>query len=363
MATIPQQVTDPIAHAIYEHYKGTYGKDKQRPYLGASSIGKSCSRALWYGFRWAKAPEFSGRMFRLFQSGHLQEPRVVKDLRGIGCQVYEVDPQTGRQWSYSEESLGHHFAGNMDGQVKGVPGAPRTTHVLEIKTSSEKSFRTMQKQGVKEAKPEHFAQMQIYMHWSKLDRALYIMVNKDNDEIYTERVEYDKAFALGLITKAKAIIESPTPPAKISSDDTWFECRFCDYHSLCFSEAAPAVNCRTCAHSTPSMDGHGAWTCGRYGGAEIPQEGQREGCDGHRYIPILLENFARPVDTAEDGDAVVYETKNGGRFINGDPDDFGQYISSKEIHSVADKSSLTDVRVIELRNQLNDQFPGARLVG
>ena len=178
MAAIPMQVTDPIAASIYAHYEDVYGSEKQRPYLGASSIGKPCSRALWYGLRWAKAAKFSGRMYRLFQTGHLQEPRVLKDLHAIGCKVEGIDPSTGRQWSFSEESLGHHFAGNCDGVISGVPGGGTKRHILEIKTSSAKAFAILQRDGVKKAKPEHFAQMQIYMHWAGLDRALYFEIGR-----------------------------------------------------------------------------------------------------------------------------------------------------------------------------------------
>jgi hypothetical protein len=358
MAIIPQTVVNPIAEAIYSHYKAVYGSEKSRPYLGASSIGKPCNRAHWYSFHWAKPAQFSGRLYRLFQSGHLQEPRVLKDLRAIGCKVEGIDPATGKQWSFSEESCGHHFAGNLDGVITGVPGAPKTRHVLEIKTSSDKMFKVMLKDGVQKSKPEHYAQMQIYMHWSKCDRALYFVVNKDNDEIYTERVEYDKAFALGLIEKSRAIIESNVPPARLSDDPTWFECKFCDYQAICHGQDLPAVNCRSCAHSTPVMTGHGAWTCGKYD-SEIPQDAQREGCNGHIYIPILLERCARPVDGDESH--VVYEMSNGARFTNGDPDEFGEHISSKEIHAVADKSALVEPRVIELRREMLEQFPETRL--
>ena len=69
------------------------------------------------------------------------------------------------------------------GQVRqtGLPGAEKTVHMLEVKTSSDKLFKVLQKEGVEKAKPEHFAQMQIYMKWS-LDqfcadgckRALYV---------------------------------------------------------------------------------------------------------------------------------------------------------------------------------------------
>jgi hypothetical protein len=92
MAAVPQAVVDPVADAIFAHYKAKYGAESQRPYLGASAIGKPCLRQHWYSFRWSKPAEFSGRLYRVFQSGHLQEPRVYADLKGIGCTVYDATP-------------------------------------------------------------------------------------------------------------------------------------------------------------------------------------------------------------------------------------------------------------------------------
>lgn len=354
MAQVPASVTDPVADAIYSHYKAVYGAEKARPYLGASALGKPCSRQLWYGLHWVKPAQFPGRLYRVFQTGHLQEPRVYADLTGIGCKVETIDPSTGKQWSFSEPATGDHLKGNCDGFVTGVPGANKTRHVLEIKTSSDKYFKIMQKDGVQKAKPEHFAQMQLYMGWSKSTRALYFVVNKDNEEIYTERVEFDQAAFDALIVKANAIIDSTEPPSRISDDPTWYQCSFCDYKAICHGQELPAVNCRTCAHSTPVKTGDAVWTCAKYE-SEIPVEAQREGCSGHLYIPILLERCAKPVDGTDS--SVVYEMSNGGRFTNGDPDEFGDYISSAEIFAVADKSVLVNPRVIEMRKQ----YEGSRL--
>ena len=358
MALLPKSVTDPVAEAIYNHYEAVYGSEPARPYLGASTLGKPCSRQQWYSLHWAKPASFPGRLYRVFQTGHLQEPRVYSDLDGIGCKVETIDPATGKQWSYTEPATGGHLKGNCDGKVTGVPGAPKVKHVLEIKTASDKMFKIMQKDGVLKAKPEHFAQMQQYMGWSKCTRALYFVVNKDNEDIYTERVEFDQAVFDALVAKANAIIDSVEPPARLSEDPTWFECKFCDYQAICHGQDLPAVNCRSCAHSTPTKTGDAVWTCGKYD-AEIPTEAQREGCAGHLYIPILLERCAKPVDAQDDN--VTYEMSNGGRFINGDPDEYGEYMSSKEIFSVADKAALVDPRIVELRQQMVEQFPGTRL--
>ena len=360
MATLPASVVDPVADAIFAHYKAKYGVEPQRPYLGASAIGKPCLRQHWYSFRWSKPAEFSGRLYRVFQSGHLQEPRVYADLRGIGCKVYDINPSTGKQFGWSEPSTGHHFRGNADGIVTGLPQAPKTPHILEIKTASDKYFREMQKSGVKQAKPEHWAQMQSYMHWSLAEfgedgckRAIYIVVNKDNDDIYTERLEYDAEAAQAIIDKALAIITAAEPPVGISTDPTWYECKFCDYHSICHGTDVPAPTCRSCAHITPELDGNADWSCHVHAG-KVSNSIQRDGCAQHRYIPILLAKSAKPMDV--DGDAVVYQMADGQQFINGDPKVNPKHFASAEIHAAKDKAVLVDEKVMKIRIQFDGKI-------
>ena len=365
MPKIESSIVDPVAAAIYAHYERKHGSELQRGYLGASAIGKTCKRSLWYSFRWAKRVSFDGRMYRLFQTGHLQEPRVVSDLRGIGCTVFDINPQTGNQYSFTEPATGHHFAGNCDGVLWGLPQAPKAMHMLEVKTASDKAFKTLQTQGVEKSKPEHFFQMQIYMHWSQASlgpqackRALYVCVNKNTDEMYTEHLEYDKDVAQGLVDKALSIITAIEPPEKISQDASWYECKFCDYHALCHGVETPVPNCRSCAHSTPELDGHARWSCAQWQ-ADIPVEGQRQGCQQHRYIPALLANFAKPVDS--NGDDVVYELvnglslTNGTRFTNGDAPDA---LESTEIHAAVDKRALAMVANDEFVQKMRHEFGG-----
>jgi CRISPR/Cas system-associated exonuclease Cas4 (RecB family) len=359
MAALPQSVVDPVADAIFASYKAKYGVEPQRPYLGASAIGKPCLRQHWYSFRWSKPAEFSGRLYRVFQSGHLQEPRIYADLTAIGCTVYDMDPATGKQWSFTEPTSGNHFKGNADGIVTGLPQAPKSPHVLEIKTASAKMFADMQKSGVKKAKPEHYAQMQMYMKWSidlygenGCTRAIYIVVNKDNDDIYTERLEYDKAEAQAIIDKALAVITATEPPVGISQDPSWYECKFCDYHSICHGTDVPAMTCRSCAHATPEIDGNARWSCTEHR-ADLPVETQRTGCGQHRYIPILLAKFAKPVDIVPGG--VVYEM-DGKQFVNGTPATNPKHLSSAEIHACTDKTALVDDFALDLRLQHGGRF-------
>jgi len=248
--------------AIYDYHKKVGDSSDSRGYLGASIIGHHCERYLWYVFRGAAREEFDGRMYRLLETGDLAEPRFVTELRAIGCTVHDVDPTTGEQFEVS--ALGGLFSGHMDGCAIGIPEAPKTWHVLEFKTHNDKSFKKLEADGVEKSKPMHYAQMQIYMHLTGMKRALYLAMNKNDDQLYSERVKYDKHKAEDLMAKAERIIKADSPAERISDRQDWWQCRHCSAHELCFPTGnTPIYNtacqsCRQCCRSTPVVDGAGA---------------------------------------------------------------------------------------------------------
>ncbi len=126
---------------IFDWHKQRGDAEPARGYLGASIIGHECSRYLWYTFRGCYTPDFSGRLYRLFETGDVEEVRFVKELRAIGCTVHATDPQTGKQFAVSEWA--GHFKGHTDGCALGVPEAPKTWHLLEFKTFNAKRFAAL----------------------------------------------------------------------------------------------------------------------------------------------------------------------------------------------------------------------------
>jgi hypothetical protein len=302
MAELPP-VSSPTRDAIFAAYEAD-ADDGFRSHLGASLIGKDCERALWYDFRWVTPARHPGRLLRLFETGQREETRLVQNLRRIGATVLDVDPDTGRQ--FRVQAHGGHFGGSLDGVAINLPEAPKTWHVLEFKTHSAKSFTDLVAKMVRGSKPLHFAQMQIYLHLTGLTRAMYLAVNKDTDDLYVERVEADPDFARRLLDKAGRVIFATTPPARISEDPSWYQCRLCDHAPVCHGGQASAVNCRTCLDSSPV---EGGWRCERYG-KPLSEADQRTGCSRHLYLPPLVPG--EQVDAGEDW--VEYQFPDGARW-------------------------------------------------
>ena len=183
--------------------------------LGASIIGRPCSRELWYSFRWVTIRQHDGRMLRLFARGHREESTFVELLRNAGVTIHD-GAENGAQFELT--AIGGHFVDKMDGAGVGFVEAPEKWHVLEFKTSNAKTFKLIARDQVEQAKPDHYAQMMVGMRLSGMDRAFYLVVNKDTDHLYAERVRYKAKDADALMDKARMIITSDRPPEKISEE-------------------------------------------------------------------------------------------------------------------------------------------------
>lgn len=358
MADISQH-TDPIVAAIYEQYEKRGKAEHARTYLGGSAIGAECSRALWYGFRWSAKEDFDGRMYRLFQSGHLAEPRFVEDLRSIGATVWERDPATGRQFSYSD--LGGHMRGNLDAVATNIPTGGKQAHLVEMKTHSAKSFKDLKAKGVKLAKPQHYAQIMMYCGWANLQRALYLAVCKDTDELYSERLEFDVVEFQKLRAKAESIIFATEPPPKLSNDPKFYLCNWCTHNAVCHGHQVPAVSCRSCVHSTPEREGDGRWSCAKWNEPSIPIEPQRTGCSQHLPLPFLL-TYAEPMD-AGDGWIEFKRKDNGAEFVVAafgatHPYPHFPIYSTHEISAAKSHTSICDPEVEKYRTQFGGVIAG-----
>ena len=333
-----------------------------RPYLGMSQIGHSCERHLFYSFRWAAKRHIPAQGLRAIEDGFLGEEVMAKRLRMIpGIELHTTDEFGGQ---IGVEDIRGHFRGHLDGAILGVVEAPKTWHVWEHKQVNPEKFKKLQKliseHGEKAALAKwdgvYFAQAQSYMGLTSMERHFLTVGTPGGREYVTVRTEFDQVEFTRLVERARRIITSSTPPTRLSADPAWHECKFCPFHAQCHGEQLPEVNCRTCAHSTPRVDVEGGvWQCElEHMVVDLPT--QRQGCNGHRYIPILLERVAEQVDARDEAGgnlAVEYRLPNGTTFLNGYPPGF----SSTEIRASKHASMLGDSQV----QAIKAEFPQARV--
>jgi CRISPR/Cas system-associated exonuclease Cas4 (RecB family) len=230
--------------AIYKVYEDRPSRKSRR--LGGSLIGQKCGRRVWYSFRHFKQEKFSGRMLRLFETGHTQEDKIIGALKAAGHTI------TGTGHDQIElTACNGHFVDKPDGIIDGK-------RVLEIKTMSEKKFKDFLRSGPPR---EHFIQMQMHGYLSGFKQCLYICENKNTSELGEYMVDIEKDTAEAILDRAERIISSPFPPAKIANSKAWFDCKYCPFIEICHGEEQPEKNCRTCQFSEPIKNG--LWKCNK----------------------------------------------------------------------------------------------------
>tara|TARA_R100000935_G_scaffold5325_1_gene12254 strand:+ start:7999 stop:8952 length:954 start_codon:yes stop_codon:yes gene_type:complete len=275
--------------------------------ISASKLGKECDRELWYDLRWVSPAEvFDGRKLRIFERGNIEEDRVIEDLKRAGLSVDEVNPNTGKQWRFA---LARGFLrGKADGRVSGVIEAPKTVHTLEIKSARAADWRGVLEHGLRKHKPDHWHQLHSGMAGLGDDRGLYVMVNKDTEEILTERINFEPEEVTRQEARVERLLDDHIGPMRASDDPAAFVCRFCKHKATCHDGAPARRNCRTCVFFTFTSDGNGH--CERFETPKRP-DSQHKGadCPAHLFLPALVDG--EQVDADPERELITYRMRDG----------------------------------------------------
>lgn len=230
-------MTNPVVEAMYEGASRYRKKQGQRKYLGMSGIGGWCARKIWYGFRGYTPSETEGRVQMIFSLGSAVEEEVLRWLRMGG---YQVD---GQQEEFV--ALNGFFRGHCDGIIHGVTQNP---HILEIKSASASRFKAFQTGSIAQVSPEYFAQVQCYMGYSGLKRAVWVVMNKNTCEIYVECCDFEEETFRQIENRARTIIGANEPPKRIYEGNPGADCDMCDYKGHCWEPPyiQTTKTCGTC---------------------------------------------------------------------------------------------------------------------
>jgi hypothetical protein len=283
---ILKQLSKQIKFEIDRYCVDTYD-DGPRSHLGASEIGHNCSRYLWYKFRWIAHKTHDGRQYRLFQRGHFEEPRFIQYLEGIGFQVQQFDPEAIARGETDKGKMQIRIGGcrgHFGGSVDGIAYREDTGNVLtEFKTNGTgKGFTELSLNGCQLKKHQHFCQQSIYGYKLGLKHSLYLVVNKNDDDLHVEVIPLDWKLGAELEKKAEMIIFAEEPPSKLSQSASYYECSWCDVLDVCHNGKCAEKNCRSCKFAFPIDNAE--WLCSKWN-ANIPKEAIKAGCD--EWIPIV----------------------------------------------------------------------------
>ena len=346
--------TDPTLEALdRETVEANKRKTRKPPYLGASTIGETCERKLWLSWRMAKTEEFTAEQLYRFEDGYRIEDILASRLGRVhGVKLRTIDPVTGYQFNMI--AVDGHLRGRIDGRIAGLLQAPETEHIWEAKACDEKKQALLvkakaehgEKNALKAWDITYYAQAVLYMQQLGITRHYLTCASPGARSTVSVRTNADNDYAVSLLQKAERIKKEPNLPVGISDNPAWWQCKGCAFSELCHQQKVAEVNCRTCLHSTPVINGE--WHCARYK-QNIPAGFQCSGCEHHLFIPSLIP-YAKAVDGNELENWVEYQKADGTIFRNGQnkPD-----FSSHELSACVDHSVMADQTITDLRQQFD----------
>lgn len=211
-------------------------ESKTRGYIGASILGHDCERRIWLEWQGTAAPVFdisdgavlkTGSREEKFDRGRYEEERLIKVLEGAGYLI------GSRQGAFSV--LDGNFQGHIDGIILDQEAKQ---YILEIKSTQEKYFNSLIKNGVQKIFPTYYLQCQMYMHFFEIPRALFLAVNKNNGEIYQVVLKIDEdEIEMGLRKINKILSHGKDMPAALGDPNDAppkMPCQYCDFVSFCY---------------------------------------------------------------------------------------------------------------------------------
>lgn len=197
---------------------------ENRRYIGASSIGGSCDRAIWYGYKCYPREPMDARRARTLMIGKRLEEIVLIWLVAAKIKFLLMDKLV-------DDNV-ECFQGRPDAYIlmDGIEGLPS---ILEIKTAKDSSFRIFQKKGLYEWNRQYYAQLQSYMGMSGIHEAYLLALNKDTSELHDEKVHFDAEYYARLVEKASWIASLDEAPIRINNNPGFYMCRGCDFRKVC----------------------------------------------------------------------------------------------------------------------------------
>jgi CRISPR/Cas system-associated exonuclease Cas4 (RecB family) len=208
---------------IIDKYYLEQERDRERHHFYVTDAGK-CGRAVFFKFKNAPHKEMEPNILRLFDHGDHVHQLIMKPLlsmRDIHVVASEVNipPQE-----------------IISGRSDAILSDGKDLYVLDIKSMNSMIFDRL-----KEPKEENVDQLQMYLHYFKVPKGILLYVNKNTLELKEFVIQLDENRASSLINSLKEVkknIDNSIVPKRLLSYPSSWQCRYCQYRSIC-GQAGP----------------------------------------------------------------------------------------------------------------------------
>jgi hypothetical protein len=235
-------LADRINYLIDVPIDATAADSQRRGYLGASIVGHHCERHVQYHLLAARGEvarlQPAARIMRIFDRGNLYEEKARRWLKDAGF-LFGIPPK-GKEF----EDFGGQFKGHVDGVITGWK-RPGTFCPIELpalwenKCLGAKGWKKLKNEKLKDYSSTYYIQVQLYMHYTGLERCLFTAVNADTMELYHEIVQYSQVEAELARSRVLTVISASDHGAMVprcSSTSTFYICKWCDFSSYCWGQ-------------------------------------------------------------------------------------------------------------------------------
>lgn len=181
-----------------------------------SDAGK-CHRAIFFKFKQAPATKRDPINLRIFEAGEWLHRYIYNVLYQSKIGAITEIPIPANEI--------------ISGRTDAIVCLGGENYILDIKTINGFQFKKLQG-----AKPEHQFQVQLYMHFFNIKKAILLYIDKDKQELKEFIVDYDgqlvKDLLSGLDKLKEQISQDIVPGVLIDYPENW-QCAYCQYRAIC----------------------------------------------------------------------------------------------------------------------------------
>lgn len=209
--------------------------------IRASRAG-SCPRQLYYeAWGFDGLPPWEG-MKRAFAEGNLHEDSILE---------WACENIPGGPWLLTNQQKELMIDGWLPGHIDGLASNIGRTILLEAKCLARRAFQELRENGVQDAQPQYYTQMQLYLYGLNecgftVPAAYIVARNKETPRTriwdhHYERVPVNLPYGARVASDMKRLIQQiqnkEEPPAAYHPDQDW-NCRppWCPYTYHCYPD-------------------------------------------------------------------------------------------------------------------------------